>query len=447
MRLLKHKFLRDTATLQVGTLFNALGNASSTLALAYLLGAAKQGALIFSISLYSLLWFLMNQGVVSATVSQVAAANARGIPEKAGAWLAFLAKAYIAIGLVLAAAGWFFLPSLAKALNSDPETATWAWWLCWTPLLELPRVVACAALQGTRRMLPLAQIENTQEASRVFLVVVGAIVTGSAAGAVLGTLASSLIGSIVAAELYRSARAAGDVALPSARDIARQVRDVPLAAGFPLGIKMGLVRSIDALNVKVIPPLLLQTFASSEWVAYLRIGQTIMGLPLMFMQGLSRTTLPVLSELAGLKDMQRFKRTFVRASLLSGAFISTGLLVSLVCVPWVLRLLPESYRDPTWKVCLILVPGMVVMSFSIANDTFYLVTNTLKAGVVLCVVGLVVNCLVLALLGWLYPHYGIAWGLSFTMASASMHYVYAAWWFRQRSVADARPAPDVGSAH
>lgn len=433
LRFLKHKFVRDTATLQVGTVLTTIGNFVSTIALAQLLGERQQGELFVAIGLYSLLWLLLGQGVVAATVSQVAAASARGLPEKGAAWLAFLAKAYVAIGCVLVPLGYFALPWLAKVFESSGDVTRWALWLCCTPLLEMPRVVACAGLQGTRRMLPLAQIENTQEAARVFLVVIGALLTNSPAGPIMGTLASSAIGSIVAIELYREARKDAGAALPSTREIARQMRDVPLRAGLPLGMKMGLVRSIDALNVKVLPTLLLKKFGSNEWVAYLRIAQTFLAVPLLFMQGLSRTALPVLSDLAGMRDMQRFKRTFVRASLLGGAFISAGVLIALLFVPWVLqRFFPASYGDPVWLLCLILLPGMLVMSFSIANDTFYLVTNTLRAGVAICVVGLIVNTLVMAWLGALYSTRGVAWGLSFTMASAAMHYAYAAWYFRTR---------------
>jgi O-antigen/teichoic acid export membrane protein len=80
---------------------------------------------------------------------------------------------------------------------------------------------------------------------------------------------------------------------------------------------------------------------------------------------------------------------------------------------------------------LFLVPGFLVMSFSIANDTFYLVTNTLRMGVLICALSLVLNVLVVWYLAWLDPFYGVAWGLSFTYASAGLHYVYEFAWFRR----------------
>ena len=447
--LLERRFLRDTATLQVGGLLNSAGNLAGTIALAHLLGAREQGRYYVALSLYALLWFLINQGPISATVSQVAAARARGLEDKIAPWLAFLAKAYLVIGAVLIALGWVALPALARLFDvgGPDEVATWAWWLAATPLIEMPRVVACAALQGSRRMLPFAQIENAQEAARVFLVVAGALITGSPRGAILGTLAASAAGSLVAIELYRGARRADPSGLPGIRDIAGHVRDVPLARGFPLGFKLGLVRSIDALATQVLPTLFLERWGSSEWVAYLRIAQRILSVPLLLMQGISRTLLPALSELAGQRDMVRFRRVFVRASLATGALISGGLLLCLPLVHLAIAaLFPREYHVPVWTIALILLPGFVVMSFSIANDTFYLVTNTLRAGVVLCVLGLFVNATVVALCARASPTVGVAWGLSFTMATATMHYVYAWWWFRRRARAAVSLVPAAPAA-
>jgi len=434
-RFLKNRFLRDTATLQLGSLFNAVGNFASAAALAFLLGPREQGRYYLAISLYSLLWFLMNQGFVGATVSQVAAANARGLAPKVAAWLGYLAKVYVLLGIVLVAVGYVLLPWLAvQVFHAPAESVRWAQWLTITPFLEMPRVVAVAALQGTRRMLPLTQIENTQEVSRVFLVVVGVLVLGTGEGAVLGMIAASALSSIVGVEIYLLARREDPGTLPTLGTIARMVREVPLRTGVALGAKLGLFRSVDALLREVLPNLFLMRFGTEEWVAYLRIAQRILGAPLMFMQGVSRTTLPVLSELAGLKDFDSFRRTFWKASLYSGLFISSGLVLAMLFVRPVLGwTFPESYLDPVSRICLVLLPGYMAVSFSIGSDTFYLVSNTLKAGVIICVLGFLVCA---AVQGWLaaqVPSTGAAWGLSITMILTSVHFVYAAWWFRRRS--------------
>lgn len=430
-----HKFVRDAATLQVGALFNAAGNFVSAAMLAHLLGAEVQGQFYVATSLYSLLWFLVNQGLMQATVSQVAAANSRGQADKVAGWTAWLVKASVFFGLVLVLLGFLTLPSIAEwMLDSDRRIGWWAAWMALSPLLETPRVVACAAMQGTRRMLPFAQTENAQEAIRVFLVIVGALITNSPVGPVVGTLAASALGSIVATELYRRDRRNPDSPLPSFAEIRRFVAAAPLFYGLRLGIKLGIVRNLNALCMEVVPSLLIERFGSSEWVAYMRIAQRLMRVPLMFMQGISRTALPMFSERAGLKDIAGLRKAFFKASMVSGLVITVGIMIVLPFLPWILKLaFPASYSDPVYTVCLILVPGFIVMSFSIANDTFYLVTNTLKVAVTISVVGMFISVAMLIALAWVNPTTGVAWGLTINMACSALHLVYASWYFKKHA--------------
>lgn len=437
-QLLRRRFVRDTATTQVGLMITAACSLANTVALTHVLGADEQGRYLIAIALYSLLWFILNQGPFGVTVSQIASVRARGLAEKIAPWLAFLAKAYLVIGVVLSVLGFVLLPLLAGFFDATPETVQWARWLALTPFIEMPRIVASAALQGTRRMLPFAQIESTHEAVRVVFVIVGALVTNSGAGAILGTLCASAMGSVIAIEVYRGVRRAEATELPGIREIAAHVRDVPLARGFPLGLRLGLVRSIDALATQVLPSLFLNKWGVSAWVAYLRIGQRILSVPLLLMGGISRNMLPALSEFAGFEDLRRFQHMYVRASLVTGALISGGLILCLPLIRWTVEsFLPADYHAPVWQITLILLPGFVIMSFSIANDTFYLVTNTLKVGIVLSAIGLLINTIVVALFARMWPTVGVAYALSFTMAMAMMHYIYAWWWFRKRRRATA----------
>ena len=134
----------------------------------------------------------------------------------------------------------------------------------------------------------------------------------------------------------------------------------------------------------------------------------------------------------GLREISRLSSAYWRATLTSGLLISSGLLLSLPIAPHVIALFPPDYHGPVWIIYLILLPGTMVVSFSVANDTFYLVTNTLKVAIQLSVLGLVVNTSVVALLAWRFPTLGVAVGLSFTYCWSLVHLAYASWWFRNR---------------
>ena len=143
----------------------------TTAALALILGAKGQGLYISAIALQALVFFLVNVGVLQATVSQVAAAASRNNEYKSSGWIAFLAKTVAVFGVIIFVIGWFVLPWIGEVVYKDPTVGLWAWWLCAMPLIELPRVVAGAAFQGTRRMLALGQLDNACDFCRFFLVV------------------------------------------------------------------------------------------------------------------------------------------------------------------------------------------------------------------------------------------------------------------------------------
>jgi len=441
-RLLRHKFLRDTSVLQVGAMLNAAGNFLTAIALSHVLGARGQGEFYVAISLYSFLWFSANLGLVSVTVSQVAGATARGDREAAAGWLAYLVKAYLLLGVAVALVGSFALPAAARwILGTDVRVGVLAALLAVTPLIEVPKVVVTAGLQAGRRMLPLAQIENAQEAMRVFLVIVGALVAGGAVGPVVGALAASAMGSLLAVDMYRGERRRG-ADLWSVREILGRVRAVPLRQGLPLGLRMGAVQNLHAFGTQILPSLFVQRFASSEWVAFFRIAQRILSVPLMFMQGISRTVLPWFSELAGQQELRRLRGAYFKASLFSGLLISAAILVITPLLPWFLELaFPREYREPVWLLARILIPGFMVLSFSIANDTFYLVTGTLRVGIWFSAIGMVVYVALVGTCAWIWPETGVARGFTIAMFWSLWHPLYVYYWFKRKL--RPRPAPEA----
>lgn len=431
--LVRNKFLRDTGTLQVGALFVAGGNFISAVGLAFLLGSTRQGEFYVAISLYSFLWFLVNLGLVSVAVSHVSAALANKNRGEAASWLAYLLKAYAILGGAVGVVSFLVLPWAAvRVLDAREEVGFYAAILAFSPLFDLPRVVAAAGFQGARRMLPLAQSDNGFEIVRVFLVLLGALLTGDLSGPAIGSLAASFIGSVLALDLYRREHKRHPELLPSAGEILGHVRDVPLGKGLAVGLRMGAVQNLNALGTQILPALLLQGFGSPAWVAYLRIAQRIMAVPLMLMKAISRTALPALSQLAGRGDLGGMCRAYFRTSLYSGLVISAGILAMLPFLPFVLeRALPWDFRDPIWTLCLILTPGFIVISFSIANDTFYLITKTLRVGIVVSIVGALINLPAIAFLAWAFPTVGVAWGLTVSMLWSLWHPGYVYYWYRK----------------
>jgi O-antigen/teichoic acid export membrane protein len=448
LQLIKSKFLRDSVTLQMASLLNAAGNLTSAIVLARLLGAPFYGVYIVAISLYATFFLSLSIGFSQITVSQVARHSAAGEPEHAAEWLAFLAKVYFLLGLFLVTVGWLIVPHLVTwweslspgEMAADPrDLGMWVFWLTFTPLLDLPRAVTTAAFQGTRRMLALAQIENGTEIVRVFLVIIGAMVTADPVGPLVGTIAASAIGSVLALDRYRRARHDGSYPLPVVRSILKGLRAVPIREGARAGVKFGIMRGCDGLAINALPPLIIQHFTTSKWVAYFRIAHRFMSFPVMLMSGVSRTALPALSELAGIKDMARFRHAFKRITILGGLIVITGVGVFLPFIPLVTRILmPEDYVDPVTLLSRILALGFLSVGFAMAVDAFYIVTNRIWVGIKVGVIGFFVTVPGSVLLASQFPETGVAWGTVFSMSWVSIHLIYIAWYFRSGQ-ADAQP--------
>jgi O-antigen/teichoic acid export membrane protein len=342
----------------------------------------------------------------------------------------------VLVGLAIVVAGWFVLPWAGEYFYQDRAVGVWAWWLCFQPLIELPKLVSIVAFQGTRRMLALGQVENSHELVRLFLVVGGALLTGSAEGAVLGTLAAGVFGSVLAGALYTRARHDGGHPLPTLREILRWLPDVPLRKGIRLGFRVGLVKNAHVMVMDVLPRIIIGSIAAPEFTAYFHIAHRILGMPTMIMQGISRTMLPALGELAGLADRKRFTRLFVRVTTITGAMISAGVLLCLPLIPFLADVLfPDGYAEPVFHYAWILAIGRCIFAFAVALEAFYIAANKVKLWLWLSLIGSIVTVPINV---WLIVNvevWGTAWGVTVYQSWILVHLV-CVWWLLARGRKD-----------
>lgn len=438
---IRSKFLRDTATLQLGGALNQLSQVFSSVALALILSAEGQGLFFLAVTLQALFYNLVSVGVVQATVTQVAAASVRDARDKVAAWLAFLVKSYGIFSLGMVATGWWILPRVAQAwygakLGSEQaqQLGQWAFWMTLWPLLDTPRAVAQVAFQGTRRMLALAQMENAVELLRMFLVVTGALISRSPAGAVVGEVASRLLGSLLASDLYRAARADGGAGLPALREVFARVPEIPFRRGLALGLRVGVVRNATSLVLSILPPLILGAQVGTASVAYFKVASKLVGLPSMLLQAVSRTVLPALAELRGLGNLERFRRTYWRATAISAAALALLLLLLLPLVRPVVGLFyPRDYPEPVYFFTCILGLATLCSAFGVGSEAFYILADRLRVSLILTVVGALIT---IPLNLWMiqrWPAVGVAWGLVVYQAWSFVHLGYIAWFFRRNA--------------
>jgi O-antigen/teichoic acid export membrane protein len=445
-QVLSSRFFKDSAILQFSGGVTALLQLTSTIALANLLGEVEQGTYFLALALYGLVFMLLNTGVMQAAVTQIAASAAKGQGDRVAAWLAFLIKLYGLVGLLLLGIGGLVFPLLGHHLLDDQRIGDLAWWLALTPLLELPRVVAQATFQAARRMRDLATLDLGTEAARVAAVILGAQATGDAFGPIVGTVVAAGVGSLLAIHLYRRAAVGEGHKLPGIRLILGRVRDVPVREGLHLGLRIGFLRSLDALAFNILPPLFIQGAGAlagrdpeltKAVVAHFRIAQRLMQIPVLLLQGISRTTLPALSQMAGRRDAEGFRRAFLRVTLASGLLSMVSMATIYLVLPHLQPLfrlvhMPDDYWAPLVQIASVLALGYGLLGFTVAFDSFYIVTNRLRVAIVLSAAAMAIGIPTLFALCYYLLETGAAWGVVTNFFWLFVHLVYIGWFFRGR---------------
>lgn len=440
------RFVRESSVLQVASLATAASNVAGSVLLAHLLGARELGLFYIAGGMYALLWFFLNLGLAPVATMRIAGAVRGGDPEgtlpgSIGVFLRLsLALAAVAIGVGVLT--WSVVPEawFARVFDEDSgRIMVCAALLTLGPLFEAPRNICIAALQGERRMLALARVELGQEFGRLGFVVVGAVLARDAVGPTLGLVAGNAVGAVLSMDAYRrERRAEGSILPPLLPCLFRG--GVSHGRVLKEGVKVGLVRNMDSIGFETIPTLLLGAFGNRTWVAYLRIAQRFGALLRILVQGINRTALPVLSQLAHVKDVGGLRRTYWKASALSGGMVSLGMVVVLPLLPFVIHALyPPDFWEPVFLLVLILSPGIAVASFSVANDVFYLVTQQMRVAILVSALGLFVNSGLMWACTVRWPEEGTAIGLSIACLWSLVHMGYAGTWLHRH--APAAPAP------
>lgn len=436
-RWLKSKLMKDTATLQVSSMLNQSSQLVSSVVLAYLLGSHGQGMYFLAIALQAVAYNLVNIGVVAATTTQIAAASVRDGREKVAGWLAFLVKANVIFSVGLIVVGYWLLPLGARwyapelGVDEAANLGRWAWYLALWPLIDTPRVVAQVAFTGTRRMLKLGQLDNGQELVRAVLVTCGALVTGDFEGALMGEILSRVLSAYLGLDLYFAARRDGGPFLPSMREVFRRAPEIPFHVGMRLALRIGFIKNVNTLSMDLMPGLLLVKFANPSYLAYYRVANKIMGVPLMMLQGITRTILPALSEMRGLRDLEGFKGIYYRATRWSGLAVGGMAVLMLPFVePFVAMLWPDDYAAPVFTYSWILALGLIPIAFSVGLDSFYMLTDQMKACLKIMLVGAFLTIPANVYVIYAFPETGAAWGQTIYRAYVFVHFAFVAWYFR-----------------
>lgn len=376
-------FVRDSFFLQIGAGVSMVANLVTSVALFRILGADRTGQFFEAVNLFTLLYFLGNVGISQVVVVRISEALGRGgvgVPEAIGLFVRAHGTYLVVMGVVGAAAS----PFLGVAFHMGLDVGTWASVLCVSSIASLPFYTVQCVLQGTRRMRLLAEMENLKEITRAFLVLVCAVSLNRPEGAVLGEALSTVFSSVFAWAAYRKAQGEPGAPLPAVRDVLRAAKATGWADVRPVvrtSFFLAIQKNLMALVPTVIPRLMLSYFGNSRDVAFLNLAQNLVRLPLLALQGVSRTIVPLIGKLRGEGQTRVLKKTLTRIMLASGGA------VTLASVVWALaltRVIPALYTEaalPAVPLVPWLAASVCIGGFAVGLESFLLVANRLDVAI------------------------------------------------------------------
>jgi len=422
-------FLRDSVRLQAGAVFVALAHVASSVILARQLGSTEQGLWYGALTLFGFLYLLGSLGFATTAISGVAAAGSR---EGVTRWLGWLARTWVALAVGVLLAGLVLVRPAAEYVFDERAVGFPALMLCATPLLEVPRTIARAALEGTRRMLSATLLDGGLELLRAAAVCTAVVVEPTLMSAVWGHLLGVALGVPWAVGLYARARRTG-ADLPASRTLfaaARRARVRDHARG---GVELGIGRLARGFVSEQAPILLLMRFAEPAWIAYFRIAHRLLSLPFLATQSVARVSVPAFGELVRAADWRGLASTYWRVTAWTGGLRCAAFAVWIPLVPLVTRrLYPPGYADAIWTLALVFGPGLAALTFSAAVEAFYVATGTIRSSLrINTALGLGTVALLVALSAS-FGALGTAWALTIGAVASLYHHARIAAELRRR---------------
>lgn len=331
-----HRFVRDTAVLQVGTVLGTFVQAVAGVVVARLLKPDLFGQFSVAFSVASIVTIFLGAGVQDAVAPQVARAWATGdrpsLWQAVGFWAKFTAANIIATVAVV-----LFLPAITAHLYHSRSVGGYAAVVIIASLVSTTVFTLCQLmLQVAGRIRALSAITFADVVVR-YTAVVGLILAGLGVwGAVAGHLVGSLVLATVSIVAYsRLARAYPQ--LPGLRALFGLARHT---AWRPL-IRPTLWVMVDrnlGMLYGALPVAMVGLYAAGAEVAYFKLAFGYLMLAMTAVGPVS-TLLNVHFPTVQVTDRSRLRGTFVRVTVYSTLMTAGITLVVLAVSPWVFRLL------------------------------------------------------------------------------------------------------------
>lgn len=435
-----HKFVRDTLVLQGATFVTAGSYLATSVLTKWYLGMDQKGRWDSARDIYSLAYFLVTMGLVSATVSRYADGIGRKDRRACVLALAGMLKIGLLAATLVTGLAFLLAPPLSQHYYADRQVGTFAAILCVAGAFEMVRGLSVVALQGTRQMREYAWFDILSSLARLALVF-GVLEAGfGVAGVVWAFVAHMALAGGLSLRFYARARRGNpDLAPPPLREVVAAIPRAPMRSIFGISYLMALNKGMNTL-LPLVGGLLIPGMKSLQSTgdafkanAAYKIAYVLSwGLGLA-VTGVAQALLPALGLKLGRTDtpFEQMGGLLRRVSLTAGSLMVAATLLSVPVMYLVIHVFYGAGAEDSFHYYLWLTAGNLFIGFTAVSDTFYIYSGRLKLAVRINFVLAAVALAGILLGGRLYGPIGVAAAVALTDSLGLFHLVYMWFYFRR----------------
>ncbi len=368
-------FVKDTAILQVGTIFSTLFSFVASIIFVRYLGASLYGTYIIIFAFVSLVSVFLDWGASYGTLTKLPEYYARKDKESIKAIIIYFIKTELIIffGFILIII--IIAPIISEIFYHDKSIGELARFIILANMIKVPFNLLVNILQAIRKIKYLTILENVDKIFFTFFPVIFVIFGGGLIGLVSGHLLASVIFFVYSIIQY-AVIAKNDQLMPSWELIFKDLLRIDSKHYLRLGFSVAIDKKLGSLYSSL-PLNFLAFFVPPAQLAYFKIAFSYITLNKVFIGPISRLLTVQLPKSKNF-GVKIFKRDFFKVCLSSLSLSIVLVLGLIIMAPFLVTFFYGESFSPAIKIIYFLSFYSMLTGLGVGTSPFFRTANKMK---------------------------------------------------------------------
>ena len=408
---LGHHFVKDVATLQVGTIIGTILAFASALVMARVFQPELYGQYILIFSLVGLVGLFMNWGEEGAATILLSEAYNRKDKKEVLNIIAYYFKVFLIIICSIGLLALIFAPFLARILYHQEIIGHWSRVIFLTNFILAGYSFLLLIFKVVRKIKQYTILENLNKFI-ISLAIILAIISGLGVwGAVYVQLLVACLLFILGFFWYKNFQRK-ETLLPTWQEIVKAIFKIKIKKYFKFGFQIAIDKNI--INLRgLLPILLLGYFLASSEVAFYRIAFSYLALTTLLTSPIANL-LNVQFPKTKIYGTEQLKKRFIQTSIVSGVISVFSCLIFVILAPFLVELFYGPEYLSAIPLIYILALNFSFLGFGLGLGSIFKTINKVKYSIIANGVILMFSLYPAWFLVQRYSSAGIAWWVGVT---------------------------------